>query len=63
MAVPKLPAYNLELTDRVLGRQKEKDQVVKFLLDLSDNTNTNGNMSILGIVGPGGHWDLVGLKK
>lgn len=54
MAVPKLPAYNLELTDRVLGRQKEKDQVVKFLLDLSDNTNTNGNMSILGIVGPGG---------
>lgn len=57
--MPKLPAYSLERIDIVFGKQKEKDQIVQFLQDLSNfddvNPNTNNtNIPILGIVGSSG---------
>ncbi|XP_057453620.1 putative disease resistance protein At3g14460 [Lotus japonicus] len=55
-ALPKLRPYNLELTNCFYGRQKEKDQVIEFLLSMSDSDDdsTNTGMPVLGIVGPGG---------
>ncbi|XBI77632.1 hypothetical protein VPH35_070700 [Triticum aestivum] len=38
----------------IVGRQDEKEQVVKILLDHADNNNKNNNVMVLPIVGMGG---------
>jgi hypothetical protein len=41
----------------IVGRQDEKEQVVKILLDHSNNSNDdNSNVMVLPIVGMGGNW-------
>ena len=41
---------------KIVGRQDEKEQVVKILLGHAHNDGNNNNVMVLPIVGMGGNW-------